>query len=96
MPTYHYRCSNCGHEFEVSQSIKDASLNTCPQCTQVTLDRVISGGGGMIFKGSGFYLTDYKNAPGTAGAAPAAKPAEPSAKPAEPSAKPAAPPSSDP
>jgi putative FmdB family regulatory protein len=61
MPIYEYRCSNCSFEFEESQSIKDPSLVTCPQCNKETLNRVIGLGGGMIFKGSGFYQTDYKN-----------------------------------
>lgn len=61
MPIYEYRCSNCSHEFEESQSIKDSSLIICPECSQEKLNRVIGLGGGMIFKGSGFYQTDYKN-----------------------------------
>ena len=67
MPTYHYRCSNCAHEFEQGQSIKDAPLNTCPECKQQTIHRVISAGGGAIFKGSGFYLTDYAKRPSDKG-----------------------------
>lgn len=88
MPTYHYRCSNCAHEFEQGQSIKDAPLNTCPECKQQTIHRVISAGGGAIFKGSGFYHTDYKNAVSgkkeeTSSASPAAaKPADSSPPPA--------------
>ena len=59
MPTYHYRCSKCGYEFEEFQPITEDPINTCPKC-QATPHRVISGGGGLIFKGSGFYETDYK------------------------------------
>lgn len=61
MPTYEYRCENCGNEIEVLQSIKDAPLTKCPKCGKETLKKMISGGAGLIFKGSGFYLTDYKN-----------------------------------
>jgi putative FmdB family regulatory protein len=60
MPTYEYRCSNCGHELEEFQSMKDVPLITCPKCSHDSLFRVIGLGGGMIFKGTGFYLTDYK------------------------------------
>ncbi|MEO8666234.1 MAG: zinc ribbon domain-containing protein [Ignavibacteria bacterium] len=61
MPTYDYKCDDCGHEFEVYQSMKDAKLTTCPNCGKNTLRRLIGSGSGLIFKGSGFYLTDYKN-----------------------------------
>ncbi len=61
MPTYEYRCENCGNEIEVLQSMKDAPLTKCPKCGEETLKKMISGGAGLIFKGSGFYLTDYKN-----------------------------------
>ena len=60
MPTYEYRCSNCGHEFEEFQSMKDIPLVSCPKCSHDSLFRVIGLGGGMIFKGTGFYQTDYK------------------------------------
>lgn len=61
MPTYDYKCSDCGHHFEVFQSMKDEKLKKCPNCGKETLSRLIGTGGGLIFKGSGFYLTDYKN-----------------------------------
>jgi len=61
MPTYEYRCSECGHELEAFQSIKADPLKTCPQCNSDSLRRLISAGAGLIFKGSGFYITDYKN-----------------------------------
>jgi len=61
MPTYEYRCENCGNEIEVMQSMKDAPLTKCPKCGKETLKKMVSGGAGLIFKGSGFYLTDYKN-----------------------------------
>ncbi len=72
MPTYDYKCSDCGHMFEELQSMKDNVLVTCPQCGKETLVRLIGGGGGMIFKGSGFYLTDYKSGSGSAAAPPSA------------------------
>jgi putative FmdB family regulatory protein len=60
MPTYDYRCELCGHEFEEFQSMKDELLVVCPKCKKEGLKRLIGSGSGMIFKGSGFYLTDYK------------------------------------
>ena len=60
MPIYEYRCTNCKNEIEVLQSIKDAPLTKCPECGKNTLQKMVSGGAGLIFKGSGFYLTDYK------------------------------------
>jgi putative FmdB family regulatory protein len=63
MPTYEYECTKCGHELEVIQSMKDGPLKKCPSCGRLTLRRKISGGGGLIFKGTGFYVTDYKNKP---------------------------------
>ena len=61
MPTYEYKCDNCGHQFDVYQSMKEDKLTKCPVCEKETLKRLIGTGGGLIFKGSGFYLTDYKN-----------------------------------
>ncbi|MBX7046381.1 MAG: zinc ribbon domain-containing protein [Ignavibacteria bacterium] len=61
MPTYDYKCENCGNEIEVFQSIKDAPLTKCEKCCKDTLKKMVSGGAGLIFKGSGFYLTDYKD-----------------------------------
>jgi putative FmdB family regulatory protein len=63
MPTYEYKCSACDHHFEIIQSIKDEPLKICPNCGEETLRKLISGGAALIFKGSGFYLTDYKNKP---------------------------------
>lgn len=60
MPTYQYRCTECEHEFEEFQSISDPPITVCPECGGRT-QRVISGGAGLIFKGSGFYITDYRN-----------------------------------
>ena len=60
MPTYQYLCNGCGHEFEKFQSIKANSLRKCPECRKMQLNRLIGAGGGIIFKGSGFYQTDYR------------------------------------
>jgi putative FmdB family regulatory protein len=60
MPTYEYICKNCGHTFEEFQSIVELPLKTCPECHTDELVRALGTGGGLIFKGSGFYLTDYK------------------------------------
>lgn len=69
MPTYEYKCENCGHKFETLQSIKAAPLKECPVCGHDTLKRLIGAGAGLIFKGSGFYLTDYKNTTGSSSSA---------------------------
>ncbi|MFQ5633101.1 MAG: FmdB family zinc ribbon protein [bacterium] len=63
MPTYDYRCKKCGHAFEEFQSIVAEPIETCPQCDG-NVERLINGGVGLIFKGSGFYLTDYARAKG--------------------------------
>lgn len=62
MPTYDYRCDACGHEFDAFHSIMDAPLRKCPKCRKQKLRRLIGAGSGIIFKGSGFYETDYKRA----------------------------------
>ena len=60
MPTYNYKCSHCDVEFSVFQSINDKRLTDCDKCDKSdSINRVITGGTGMIFKGNGFYLTDY-------------------------------------
>ncbi len=59
MPTYEYRCLDCKHEFEQFQSMKDDPLKICPECNG-SIKRLIGRGAGIIFKGSGFYETDYK------------------------------------
>lgn len=61
MPTYEYICKNCNYEFEEFQKITDPVLTDCPKCKKPRLQRKISGGAGLLFKGSGFYITDYKN-----------------------------------
>ena len=59
MPTYEYECTQCRYTFEAFQKITDKPLKRCPECGG-KLRRLISGGAGLIFKGSGFYATDYK------------------------------------
>ena len=61
MPTYDYRCEACKHEFEQYQTITARPLKKCPHCAMRTLQRLIGSGGGIIFKGSGFYQTDYRS-----------------------------------
>ncbi len=61
MPTYEYRCANCGYEFERFQSMTASALRKCLQCGKLSLRRLIGTGAGVIFKGSGFYETDYRS-----------------------------------
>lgn len=61
MPTYEYACGRCGHQFEEFQSITAAPLRKCPKCAQRSLNRLIGTGAGIIFRGSGFYQTDYRS-----------------------------------
>lgn len=61
MPTYEYRCTNCKHQFEVFQSMKDAPKRKCPECGKNTLERLIGTGAAVLFKGAGFYQTDYRS-----------------------------------
>ena len=58
MPTYNYKCNECENKFSVFQKMSDDPVQECPQC-EGKVRRIISGGSGMIFKGTGFYLTDY-------------------------------------
>ena len=60
MPTYDYRCQSCGAEFERFQKMSDGLLRKCPECGKLKLKRLMGTGAGIIFKGSGFYETDYK------------------------------------
>ena len=60
MPTYVYQCRKCGHRFELFHSIKDDKPKRCPRC-RGRCDRVPSAGAGILFKGSGFYITDYRS-----------------------------------
>ncbi len=93
MPTYDYECDACGHKFEQWQSFKDDHLTTCPSCKKKKLRRLFGSGAAILFKGSGFYETDYnrnedyqKSAKADAEAG-TAKPAE--TKPETPAATPA-------
>jgi putative FmdB family regulatory protein len=61
MPTYEYECTECGHAFERFQSMTAKPDPTCPKCNKKKARRLISGGGGLLFKGSGFYCTDYRS-----------------------------------
>mgnify|MGYP003345763553 CR=1 FL=1 len=61
MPTYDYVCDGCGHGFELFQSMTDAVKKTCPECKKKKLRRLIGAGGAIVFKGSGFYKTDYRS-----------------------------------
>ncbi len=61
MPTYDYRCEACSHVFEQFQSIKAEPIRKCPKCGKLKVKRVIGHGGGVLFKGSGFYETDYRS-----------------------------------
>ena len=61
MPTYDYECDNCDHAFELFQNMSDKVKKKCPQCGKMKLQRLIGGGAGIIFKGSGFYSTDYRS-----------------------------------
>lgn len=60
MPTYQYECLACGHSFEHFQSMLEKKLKKCPECGKNQLTRLIGSGSGVIFKGNGFYETDYK------------------------------------
>jgi len=62
MPTYDYECSGCGYRFEELQTFTDSPLTKCPKCKKNKLTRLFGGGGAIIFKGGGFYETDYRRA----------------------------------
>ena len=61
MPTYEYLCKSCEENFDKFQSITAEPIKECPKCGQETVNRVIGAGAGIIFKGSGFYKTDYRS-----------------------------------
>jgi putative FmdB family regulatory protein len=61
MPTYEYKCTACGHAFEQFQSITAAPTRRCPNCGKAKVKRLLGTGAGIIFKGSGFYITDYRD-----------------------------------
>jgi putative FmdB family regulatory protein len=83
MPTYEYRCTACGHEFEELQSMTADPLTICPKCAEPMLRRKMGSGSGMIFKGSGFYLTDYRKS-GSSPATKDSKESKPSSSPSSP------------
>jgi putative FmdB family regulatory protein len=89
VPSYDYRCKECGYAFEEFQSISAEPLVSCPSCGKPALKRLFAGGGGMIFKGSGFYHTDYKKK-GTSGSSPSSGNGSPKKE-----SKPTTPPKSD-
>lgn len=76
MPTYQYRCPACGHEFEKFEKMSSAGRAKCPKCGKPG-ERQISGGAGLLFKGSGFYITDYKRKDQPKGSEGSDKPATP-------------------
>lgn len=77
MPTYDYLCENCGHAFEKFESITANPAKKCPECKKMKLNRLIGAGAGIIFKGAGFYETDYRSDSYTSGKKKAQKkPAE--------------------
>jgi putative FmdB family regulatory protein len=87
MPTYEYACPKCGYAFEQFQSMKEEPLKKCPKCKKTGVKRLIGGGAGLIFKGSGFYITDYKKkggekSGGDSGGGEKAAPAKAESKPA--------------
>jgi putative FmdB family regulatory protein len=104
MPTYEYECTKCKKDFEIFQSMKDDALKTCPKekCRQKTwgkgkVKRKLGAGAGFIFKGSGFYITDYRSEGYKKSKSDSAKASESSTKtestksePSKPAAKPAA------
>jgi putative FmdB family regulatory protein len=61
MPTYDYECDACGHEFELFQGINDPVQRKCPECGKLKLRRLFGTGAAVVFKGSGFYQTDYRS-----------------------------------
>ena len=65
MPTYDYQCQACGHTWELFQSMNDSPVKSCPKCKKRKAKRLLGVGAGLIFKGTGFYETDYKNKSGS-------------------------------
>ena len=90
MPTYEYHCDACEHRFEEFQSMKDDPLTKCPQCGQQTLRRLFGSGAAILFKGSGFYQTDYRSESYRAAAKADQEAGKPAAKGDQEASKPAA------
>lgn len=101
MPTYDYRCTACRHAFELFQSMREPVKRTCPECGRKALERLIGTGAALIFKGSGFYQTDYRSdsykkaadadKPASDAPKPDAKPASDAKGEAKPASEPAKP-----
>lgn len=85
MPTYQYQCQKCGHALEELQSMSDPPLVHCPACDTDSLARIMGTGAGLIFKGSGFYLTDYKKGSSSPASTSTPKKPDPPAAPSTPS-----------
>lgn len=83
MPTYEYRCRFCHELTDAFQRMSDAPLSKCPHCGKEGLERIVSGGAGVIYKGEGWYVTDYskKSSGGKETSGTTAKPATPESKP---------------
>ncbi len=94
MPTYEYVCRECGHELEVFQRMSEDALTDCPACEQAQLRRKIGRGAGIIFKGGGFYETDFKDKNGSSGSASGESGAATGAEASKPSSSESAKPSS--
>ena len=84
MPTYDYVCEACGHALEIFQSMTEAPKRKCPSCGKLKLKRQLGKGGGILFKGSGFYQTDYRSDTYKSAAKAESAPAKDAAKPAAP------------
>lgn len=89
MPIYIYRCESCGVQFEKHQSFTDEPLKKCPECSQMSLRKVLTPAG-IVFKGSGWYATDHKSASGTRSSAKTETPAADASTPAKDAPKDAA------
>jgi putative FmdB family regulatory protein len=59
MPNYDYRCASCGYIEEISQRMSEAAITKCPNCGKDTFERIVTGGAGVLYKGEGWYVTDY-------------------------------------
>jgi len=79
MPTYEYACPKCGHTFEAFQPMTAAPLKKCPACKKTGVKRLLGAGAGFVFKGAGFYATDYRKGAPPADSAPASAKAAPEA-----------------